>query len=219
MNWLINGGVMDGKPSLLGGGSGGGDGKVVGDWWPKIASNSHMIHHYYYHYIGSMKLRKSWWKKLLVAWVVFWIIFCFGVLWFMSSYAVEKRKESLTSMCDKRARMLQDQFNVSLNHIQAMSILISTFHHGKYPSAIDQRTFARYTERIAFERPLTSGVAYAVKVLHSEREQFEKQHGWTIKRMDTVEQEPVHKEVLHACSVVSRCSPGLLHRSFSEMFD
>ncbi|XP_021745166.1 histidine kinase 3-like [Chenopodium quinoa] len=196
MNWLINGGVMDGKPSLLGGGSsgGGGGGKVVGDWWLNIASNSRMIHHYYYQYIGSMKLRKSWWKKLLVAWVVFWFIFCFGVFWFMSSYAVEKRKESLASMCDERARMLQDQFNVSMNHIQAMSILISTFHHGKYPSAIDQKTFARYTERTAFERPLTSGVAYAVKVLHSEREQFEKQHGWTIKRMDTVEQEPVHKD-------------------------
>ena len=58
-----------------------------------------------------------------------------------------------------------------------------------------QRTFARYTDRTAFERPLTSGVAYAVRVLHSEREQFEKQQGWTIKRMDTLEQTPpVHKD-------------------------
>lgn len=52
-----------------------------------------------------------------------------------------------------------------------------------------QATFARYAERTAFERPLTSGVAYAVRVLHSEREQFEKQQGWTIKRMDTLVQE------------------------------
>lgn len=56
----------------------------------------------------------------------------------MSSQATEKRKEGLGSMCDERARMLQDQFNVSMNHIQAMSILISTFHHAKNPSAIDQ---------------------------------------------------------------------------------
>ncbi|MBA0689107.1 hypothetical protein Goari_006848 [Gossypium aridum] len=55
-------------------------------------------------------------------------------------------------------------------------------------------TFARYTERTAFERPLTSGVAYAVRVLHSEREQFEKHQGWTIKRMDTLEKNPVHKD-------------------------
>ncbi|KNA07047.1 hypothetical protein SOVF_175550 [Spinacia oleracea] len=193
MSWLSSGGIMESKPSLLGGdGGGSGGGKGVGNWWVKIAAKIRKFN--YYHYIGSVKLRKSWWKKLLVAWIVFWVLFCFGVFWCMSSYAVEKRKESLASMCDERARMLQDQFNVSLNHIQAMSIMISTFHHGKIPSAIDQRTFAIYTERTAFERPLTSGVAYAVKVLHSEREQFEKQQGWTIKSMDTLEQEPIHKD-------------------------
>ena len=37
-------------------------------------------------------------------------------------------------------------------------------------------------------------MAYAVRVLHFEREQFEKQQGWTIKRMDTLEQNPVHKD-------------------------
>ncbi|CAI8598068.1 unnamed protein product [Vicia faba] len=121
---------------------------------------------------GKMWLK--WWEKIL------------GI--------TEKRKETLASMCDERARMLQDQFNVSMNHIQAMSILISTFHHAKNPSAIDQRTFAKYTERTAFERPLTSGVAYAVRVLQSEREQFEKQQGWSIKRMDTMEQNPVHED-------------------------
>lgn len=56
----------------------------------------------------------------------------------MSLQATEKRKEILASMCDERARIVQDQFNVSMNHIQAMSILISTFHHAKSPSAIDQ---------------------------------------------------------------------------------
>lgn len=51
-----------------------------------------------------------------------------------------------------------------------------------------QKTFGEYTEVTAFERPLTSGVAYALKVLHSERKQFEKQHGWTIKKMETEDQ-------------------------------
>ncbi|KAL6135138.1 hypothetical protein ACLB2K_067366 [Fragaria x ananassa] len=91
-------------------------------------------------------------------------------------------------MCDERARMLQDQFNVSLNHVHALAILVSTFHHGKHPSAIDQKTFGEYTERTAFERPLTSGVAYALKVTHAEREQFEREHGWTIKKMETEDQ-------------------------------
>lgn len=47
-----------------------------------------------------------------------------------------------------------------------------------------QKTFGEYTERTAFERPLTSGVAYALKVTHSEREQFERSQGWTIKKME-----------------------------------
>jgi len=37
-------------------------------------------------------------------------------------------------------------------------------------------------------------VAYAVRVLHSEREQFEKQQGWTIKSMHCIEQAPVEKD-------------------------
>lgn len=46
-----------------------------------------------------------------------------------------------------------------------------------------QETFGEYTARTAFERPLLSGVAYAQRVVDSERENFEKQHGWTIKTM------------------------------------
>lgn len=189
MNWFTNGGDDDTKTSLLGYG-----GKIWLNLWEKISWTSYMIYQHYYHYIGSKRGRKTWWKKLLVIWVVYWTIVSLWIFWYMSSQAMEKRKETLGSMCDERARMLQDQFNVSMNHIQAMSILISTFHHGKSPSAIDQMTFARYTERTAFERPLTSGVAYAVRVLQSEREQFEKQQGWTIKKMDTLEQTPVHKD-------------------------
>ena len=51
---------------------------------------------------------------------------------------IQRREEMLTNMCDERARMLQDQFNVSMNHVHALAILVSTFHHGKHPSAIDQ---------------------------------------------------------------------------------
>ncbi|MFQ6649174.1 hypothetical protein Gotur_023208 [Gossypium turneri] len=72
-----------------------------------------------------------------------------------------RRKEVLSSMCDQRARMLQDQFSVSVNHVHALAVLVSTFHYYKDPSAIDQETFAEYTARTAFERPLLSGVAYA----------------------------------------------------------
>lgn len=51
-----------------------------------------------------------------------------------------------------------------------------------------QKTFSEYTERTAFERPLTSGVAYALRVTHSEREEFERLHGWTIRKMQNEDQ-------------------------------
>lgn len=56
-----------------------------------------------------------------------------------------------------------------------------------------QETFAEYTARTAFERPLLSGVAYAQRVIHSERDIFEKQHGWLIKTMKR-EPSPIRDE-------------------------
>ncbi|MED6157640.1 Hexokinase-3 [Stylosanthes scabra] len=141
-----------------------------------------------------MKVKSGCVRRVFYSWIVFCTVGGLYGFWHMSLNACEQRKESLISMCDERARMLQDQFNVSMNHIQAMSILIKTFHHNMNPSSIDQSTFARYTERTAFERPLTSGVAYAVRVLHSERGQFERQQGWTIKNMNTLHPSPAQQE-------------------------
>ncbi|TKY59907.1 Histidine kinase 3 [Spatholobus suberectus] len=189
-NWFISSGIMDTKMGFPGAGGG----KMWHKWWEKISGQGCKIHQLYYQYIGSKKVKRALGRKFLLTWVVGWTIVSLWIFCYMSLQGTEKRKETLASMCDERARVLQDQFNVSMNHIQAMSILISTFHHATNPSAIDQKIFARYTERTAFERPLISGVAYAVRVLHSEREQFEEQQGWTIKRMDTLEQNPVHKD-------------------------
>ncbi|CAH8368959.1 unnamed protein product [Eruca vesicaria subsp. sativa] len=135
------------------------------------------------------KLRKNMLLLCIIAGVslsVFWF-------WHTNEKILRQRRETLTNMCEERARVLQDQFNVSMNHVHALSILVSTFHHGKTPSAIDQKTFSEYTERTNFERPLTSGVAYALKVTHSEREKFEKEHGWTIKKMNPEDQTLVHE--------------------------
>uniref|UniRef100_A0A1J3JMN5 histidine kinase n=1 Tax=Noccaea caerulescens TaxID=107243 RepID=A0A1J3JMN5_NOCCA len=130
----------------------------------------------------------KWRKNILLLGVIAGVSMSVWWFWDTNEKIILKRRETLENMCEERARVLQDQFNVSLNHVHALSILVSTFHHGKTPSAIDQKTFGEYTERTNFERPLTSGVAYALKVPHSKREQFEKEHGWTIKKMETEEQ-------------------------------
>lgn len=56
-----------------------------------------------------------------------------------------------------------------------------------------QNTFAEYTARTSFERPLLSGVAYAQRVEHADREDFERQQGWIIKTMKH-EPSPVQDE-------------------------
>ncbi|KAK8937314.1 Histidine kinase 2 [Platanthera zijinensis] len=137
------------------------------------------------------KSRGRWRKRILIMGFFLGISISVWIYFSMNANIVARRKETLTNMCDERARMLQDQFNVSLNHVRALAILISTFHHGKNPSAINQKTFAEYTARTAFERPLTGGVAYALKVTHFEREQFEKERGWRIKKMETEDQSSV----------------------------
>ncbi|KAK1301275.1 Histidine kinase 4 [Acorus calamus] len=107
---------------------------------------------------------KRYWVKLYVAWVVLWGVMAALGYEAMTEKAAEERKEVLGSMCDERARMLQDQFSVSVNHVRALAILVSTFYHNKSPSALDQR------------------------------EQFEKQQGWTIRSMNDREPSPVEKE-------------------------
>ncbi|XP_023770076.1 histidine kinase 2 [Lactuca sativa] len=138
--------------------------------------------------LTSSKGAGKWMKKLLVLFVLTGIIVSIWLFWYLNEGTRIRRTETLENMCDERARMLQDQFNVSMNHVHALAILVSTFYHGKEPPAIDQKTFGEYTERTSFERPLTSGVAYALRVPHSEREKFEKEHGWTIKKMETEDQ-------------------------------
>ncbi|KAL1219528.1 Histidine kinase 4 [Cardamine amara subsp. amara] len=132
--------------------------------------------------------------KALILWIIIVGFISRGIYQWMDDANKIRREEVLVSMCDQRARMLQDQFSVSVNHVHALAILVSTFHYHKNPSAIDQETFAEYTARTAFERPLLSGVAYAEKVVNSEREMFERQHNWVIKTMDRGEPSPVRDE-------------------------
>lgn len=87
------------------------------------------------------KVAGKWRKNLLIVFFVFGVITSFWLFWHLNERDFLWREETLANMCDERARMLQDQFNVSLNHVHALAILVSTFHHGKHPSAIDQVIF------------------------------------------------------------------------------
>ncbi|GAB2279934.1 Histidine kinase 4 [Dionaea muscipula] len=137
----------------------------------------------FYSWIQS---NRSLWPKCLLCWILLAFILCCWGYSYLDNQNKDRRKEALISMCEQRARMLQDQFIVSVNHIHALAILVSTFHYHTQPSAIYKKTFVEYTASTAFERPLVGGVAYAQRVGSSERESFEKEHDWTIKTMERV---------------------------------
>lgn len=80
----------------------------------------------------------KWRKNILLLGVIAGVSISIWWFWDTNEKIISIRRETLANMCDERARVLQDQFNVSLNHVHALSILVSTFHHGKTPSAIDQ---------------------------------------------------------------------------------
>nr|XP_043635758.1 histidine kinase 4 [Erigeron canadensis] len=130
----------------------------------------------------------------LALWLITFGFFAVEVYRCIDAGHQQRIEEGLVSMCDQRARMLQDQFSVCVNHVHALAVLVSTFHYYKNPSVIDQETFAEYTARTAFERPLLSGVAYAQKVMNSEREEFESQHDGTIRTMENKEPSPHRDE-------------------------
>ncbi|CAH9092286.1 unnamed protein product [Cuscuta europaea] len=138
-------------------------------------------------------IHRYWLPKLLTLWLLAASLVSWAIFSYLDNGNKVRRNETLVSMCDQRARMLQDQFSVSVNHVHALAILVSTFYYNKNPSAIDKETFAEYTGRTAFERPLLSGVAYAERVMNFQRENFEKQHGWTIRKMDK-EPSPIRDE-------------------------
>lgn len=89
------------------------------------------------------KTATKWQKKLLLLFVLAMVVVSIWIFYHFYQDTVFRRKETLSNMCDERARMLQDQFNVGLNHVHALAILVSTFHHGKSPSAMDQVIFYR----------------------------------------------------------------------------
>lgn len=132
VNWFINAKSMEQRTDFFIG-----KGKFWVGLYEKLSLRG-WRNRFYCNYLGSKKVRETWWRKLLLLWVVGWFLGSLWIFWFMNSQAAEKRRETLASMCDERARMLQDQFNVSMNHLQALAILVSTFHHSKDPSAIDQ---------------------------------------------------------------------------------
>ncbi|KAH7423660.1 hypothetical protein KP509_12G066900 [Ceratopteris richardii] len=179
-------------------------GKPGVKWWDCSSGFQHM---------QSLPSRAKYWGTFNMMALV-WFLAAAGVgvalivYQFFSRQNYQHYVDVLANMCDERARMLQHQFAVSMNHVHALAILVSTFYVGMHPSALNQDIFAEYTARTAFERPLMTGVAYAHRVFDHERGLFEKEQGWTIKSMHSKMPSPVHDE--YAPTIFSQETIGYL---------
>lgn len=85
-----------------------------------------------------IQAHRAWLPKFFLLWILLMALISCCIYSKMDDDTKVRRKEVLGSLCDQRARMLQDQFSVSVNHVHALAILVSTFHYYRYPSAIDQ---------------------------------------------------------------------------------
>ncbi|EES07292.1 hypothetical protein BDA96_04G260700 [Sorghum bicolor] len=159
-------------------------------------------------YSGA-RTNRRWRGLAAAAWVLIAVAGAAVMHWTQRRQSMDRAEERLVSMCEERARMLQEQFGVTVNHVHAIAILIATFNYEKSPPAIDPDTFATYTARTSFERPLLNGVAYAQRVFHHEREMFESQQGWI---MNTMQREPAPPRDEYAPVIFSQDTVSYLAR-------
>ena len=88
-------------------------------------------------YFGARK-KRGWRGLAAAAWLLLAVACSAAMHWHLRRESMDRAEERLISMCEERARMLQEQFGVTVNHVHALAILISTFNYEKQPSAIDQ---------------------------------------------------------------------------------
>lgn len=85
-----------------------------------------------------IQANRAWIPKIYALWILTMTLWSLGIYKTMDADNKVRRKDTLSSLCDQRARVLQDQFSVSVNHVHALAVLVSTFHYYRKPSAIDQ---------------------------------------------------------------------------------
>jgi histidine kinase 2/3/4 (cytokinin receptor) len=56
----------------------------------------------------------------------------------MNAETVVRRRETLANMCEGRARMLENQFVASMNHVRALTALFTTLHISKQIAMFNQ---------------------------------------------------------------------------------
>jgi hypothetical protein len=86
----------------------------------------------------SERVGERWNTMAVIVWILLGSSVAIYSFYSMTRETSRRRQETLANMCDERARMLQDQFVASMNHVRALTVLVSTFHLEMKPSALYQ---------------------------------------------------------------------------------
>lgn len=93
---------------------------------------------------SAARAKRRWRGLAAAAWVLMAVAISLLMHWTLRRQSMDRAEERLVSMCEERARMLQEQFGTTVNHVRAIAILIFTFNYEKSPSAIDQVCLLRH---------------------------------------------------------------------------
>lgn len=63
---------------------------------------------------------------------------CVGIHLQMKAKSTKTMEDWLLNTCEECAKILQDQFPLTVSHVHSLALLMSTFHHNKTYSSIDQ---------------------------------------------------------------------------------
>ncbi|GJP40956.1 hypothetical protein CLOM_g609 [Closterium sp. NIES-68] len=136
-------------------------------------------------------LQRQWLTIFLVAWLLGGLALATWTVLYSHSALQEERYSSLLTWCGERARSLVHQFRSSSDHAMVFTGLVDVFGEAAdgnawgYGSCITRESFQAYVNETSYARPWVSAITWIVFVKHSQRAEFERKFGITIKSQST----------------------------------
>jgi CHASE1-domain containing sensor protein len=124
----------------------------------------------------------GWQKAILIAWLIGGLLVVAGVFTAVYLTSINSRQSKLEQKCESWANSIEKSFNESRSHIFYYRAVLNIWSYQDSSStpALNQEKFLEFSLLTKETRPLVIGVAYLSRVLHKDRDKFEKEQGWEI---------------------------------------
>eukprot|EP00897_Mesotaenium_endlicherianum_P009205 jgi/Mesen1/8312/ME000455S07471 len=122
--------------------------------------------------VPLVRFLASFRRLLTILWLLVGIGLTVGVFFLVYHREEMDRKNDLTAQCSSWAGLLSARFAESTNQARLFSDVVATFYLDKPSGTLDQTTFRAFGDKTQYARPLVRAVAFAPRVLESERRLF-----------------------------------------------